>query len=94
MAVGGSTNAVLHFLAIAHAANVEWTIDDFERVRRKVGVLCDLTPSDKYVAKLNHTKWHAQHRGFAVLTKVVTALSRQRTAKPNALSISAFTSSQ
>ena len=45
MAVGGSTNAVLHFLAIAHAADVEWTIDDFERVRRKVPVLCDLKPS-------------------------------------------------
>ena len=50
MAVGGSTNAVLHFLAIAHAADVEWTIDDFERVRRKVGVFCDLKPSGKYVA--------------------------------------------
>jgi dihydroxy-acid dehydratase len=35
MATGGSTNAVLHFLAIAHAAGVKWTIDDFERVRRK-----------------------------------------------------------
>jgi len=50
MAVGGSTNAVLHFLAIAHAADVEWTIDDFERVRRKVPVLCDLKPSGRYVA--------------------------------------------
>ena len=50
MAVGGSTNAVLHFLAIAHAAEVEWTIDDFERVRQKVPVLCDLKPSGKYVA--------------------------------------------
>ena len=50
MAVGGSTNAVLHFLAIAHAADVEWTIDDFERIRKKVGVLCDLKPSGKYVA--------------------------------------------
>jgi dihydroxy-acid dehydratase len=50
MAVGGSTNAVLHFLAIAHAADVEWTIDDFERMRRKVGVFCDLKPSGKYVA--------------------------------------------
>jgi dihydroxy-acid dehydratase len=50
MAVGGSTNAVLHFLAIAHAADVEWTIDDFERVRKKVGVFCDLKPSGKYVA--------------------------------------------
>jgi dihydroxy-acid dehydratase len=50
MAVGGSTNAVLHYLAIAHAAGIEWTIDDFERVRRKVPVLCDLKPSGKYVA--------------------------------------------
>jgi dihydroxy-acid dehydratase len=50
MATGGSTNAVLHFLAIAHAAEVEWTIDDFERVRRKVPVLCDLKPSGQYLA--------------------------------------------
>jgi len=50
MATGGSTNAVLHFLAIASAAEVEWTIDDFERVRLKVPVLCDLKPSGKYVA--------------------------------------------
>ncbi|MGK2899517.1 MAG: dihydroxy-acid dehydratase [Burkholderiaceae bacterium] len=50
MATGGSTNAVLHFLAIAHAAQVEWTIDDFERVRQKVPVLCDLKPSGKYLA--------------------------------------------
>jgi dihydroxy-acid dehydratase len=50
MATGGSTNAVLHFLAIAHAAGVPWSIDDFERVRRKVPVLCDLKPSGKYLA--------------------------------------------
>jgi dihydroxy-acid dehydratase len=50
MATGGSTNAVLHYLAIAAAAEVEWTIDDFERVRQKVPVLCDLKPSGKYVA--------------------------------------------
>ncbi len=50
MAVGGSTNAVLHYLAIAHSAGVPWTIDDFERVRRKVPVLADLKPSGKYVA--------------------------------------------
>ena len=49
MATGGSTNAVLHYLAIASAAEIEWTIDDFERVRRKVPVLCDLKPSGKYV---------------------------------------------
>ena len=50
MATGGSTNAVLHYLAIARAAGVRWTIDDFERVRRKVPVLCDLKPSGRYVA--------------------------------------------
>ena len=50
MATGGSTNAVLHFLAIAHAAEVEWTIDDFERIRVKTPVLCDLKPSGKYLA--------------------------------------------
>jgi dihydroxy-acid dehydratase len=50
MATGGSTNAVLHFLAIAHAAGVEWTIEDFERVRLRTPVLCDLKPSGKYLA--------------------------------------------
>ena len=49
MATGGSTNAVLHFLAIAHAAEVPWTIDDFERIRRRVPVFCDLKPSGRYV---------------------------------------------
>ena len=50
MATGGSTNAVLHFLAIAHTAGVEWTIDDFERMRKKIPVICDLKPSGKYLA--------------------------------------------
>jgi len=50
MATGGSTNAVLHYLAIAHAAGVEWTLDDFEHVRRKVPVICDLKPSGRYMA--------------------------------------------
>src|SRR5512145_1014662 len=50
MATGGSTNAVLHYLAIAAAAGVKWTIDDFERVRRKVPVLCELKPSGRFVA--------------------------------------------
>jgi dihydroxy-acid dehydratase len=50
MATGGSTNGVLHYLAIAHAAGVKWTIDDFERMRKKVPVLCDLKPSGRYVA--------------------------------------------
>ena len=50
MAVGGSTNAVLHFLAIASAAEVDWTIDDFERIRRRVPVIADMKPSGKYLA--------------------------------------------
>ncbi|MBP0030357.1 dihydroxy-acid dehydratase [Roseofilum sp. Guam] len=49
MAVGGSTNAVLHLLAIAHAAGVELTLDDFETIRAKVPVICDLKPSGRYV---------------------------------------------
>ncbi len=50
MAIGGSTNAVLHYLAIAHSAEVEWTIEDFERIRLKVPVICDLRPSGRYMA--------------------------------------------
>ncbi len=50
MATGGSTNAVLHLLAIAHAAKVPWAIDDFERIRQQTPVLCDMKPSGKYVA--------------------------------------------
>ncbi len=50
MATGGSTNGVLHFLAIAHAAGVEFNIDDFETVRKRTPVLCDLKPSGKYLA--------------------------------------------
>jgi dihydroxy-acid dehydratase len=50
MAVGGSTNSVLHLLAIAHAIGVELTIDDFETIRGRVPVLCDLKPSGRYVA--------------------------------------------
>jgi dihydroxy-acid dehydratase len=50
MAVGGSTNAVLHLLAIAHAAEVPLNIDDFETIRQRVPVLCDLKPSGQYVA--------------------------------------------
>jgi dihydroxy-acid dehydratase len=55
MATGGSTNAVLHYLAIASAAEVEWKLDDFERIRQRVPVLCDLKPSGRYVA----TDFHA-----------------------------------
>ncbi len=50
MATGGSTNAVLHYLAICQAAGVEWALDDFERIRRKVPVLCDMKPTGKYMA--------------------------------------------
>jgi dihydroxy-acid dehydratase len=50
MATGGSTNAVLHYLAIAHAAGIDWTIDDFERMRKRVPVICDLKPSGQFVA--------------------------------------------
>ena len=50
MAVGGSTNAVLHLLAIAHAAEVKLALDDFEAIRKRVPVLCDLKPSGRYVA--------------------------------------------
>ncbi len=48
-AIGGSTNAVLHFLAIAHSANIPLTIDDFETIRKRVPVLCDLKPSGKFL---------------------------------------------
>ncbi len=54
MAVGGSTNAVLHLLAIAHAANVELSLDDFETIRARVPVLCDLKPSGRYVTTNLH----------------------------------------
>lgn len=50
MATGGSTNAVLHFLAIAKAASVKWDIEDFERIARRTPVLCDLKPSGRFVA--------------------------------------------
>ena len=49
MAVGGSTNAVLHLLAIAHAAQVDLSLDDFETIRARTPVICDLKPSGRYV---------------------------------------------
>src|SRR5438045_6375159 len=55
MATGGSTNAVLHYLAIASAAGVKWSIDDFERIRRKVPLVCNLKPFGPYVG----TDFHA-----------------------------------
>src|SRR3989442_5443012 len=69
MATGGSTNAVLHYLAIASAAGVRWTIDDFERVRKKVPVLCALKPSSPYVA----TDFHAAGCGSPVLQMLLAA---------------------
>jgi dihydroxy-acid dehydratase len=68
MAVGGSTNAVLHYLAIAHSAGIEWSIDDFERIRRKVPVLCDLKPSGRYVATDLH-----QAGGIPQVLKILLA---------------------
>ena len=50
MAVGGSTNAVLHFLAITSAAEIDWSIDDFERIRKRVPVIADMKPSGTYLA--------------------------------------------
>ena len=49
-ASGGSTNAVLHFLAIAHEAGIPLTVDDFDRISAKTPLLCDLKPGGKYVA--------------------------------------------
>jgi len=49
MAIGGSTNAVLHLLAIAHATGVPLTLDDFGAIRARVPVLCDLKPSGRFV---------------------------------------------
>lgn len=54
MAVGGSTNAVLHLLAIAHSTGVELTLDDFETIRQRVPVLCDLKPSGRFVTTEFH----------------------------------------
>ena len=54
MAVGGSTNAVLHLLAMAHAADVPLAMDDFETIRGRVPVLCDMKPSGRYVATNLH----------------------------------------
>jgi dihydroxy-acid dehydratase len=68
MATGGSTNAVLHYLAIAHTAGVKWSLADFERIRRRTPVLCDLKPSGKYVA----TDFH-QAGGVPQVLKILLA---------------------
>ena len=67
MATGGWTNAVLHLLAIAHSAEVSLTIDDFEEIRERVPVLCDLKPSGKYVT----TDFHAAGGVPGVRTQAV-----------------------
>jgi dihydroxy-acid dehydratase len=68
MAIGGSTNAVLHLLAIARAANVPLALDDFETIRVRVPVLCDLKPSGKYVT----TEFHAAG-GVPLVMKILLA---------------------
>ena len=68
MAVGGSTNAVLHLLAIAHAAQVTLSIDDIETIRARVPVLCDLKPSGQYVATDLH-----QAGGIPQVMKILLA---------------------
>lgn len=68
MALGGSTNAVLHFLAIAHAAEVPFSIDDFETIRKRVPVLCDLKPSGRFVATDLH-----QAGGVIAVLKILLA---------------------
>ncbi len=62
MAVGGSTNAVLHLLAMAHAAEVPLTIDDFETIRQRVPVLCDLKPSGPVRRRPICIGWAASRR--------------------------------
>jgi dihydroxy-acid dehydratase len=61
MALGGSTNAVLHLLAIAHAAGVPLALDDFEAIRRHVPVLCDLKPSGRFVTTDLHAAGGVPH---------------------------------
>ncbi|MGB3536190.1 MAG: dihydroxy-acid dehydratase [Microcoleaceae cyanobacterium] len=66
MAIGGSTNAVLHLLAIAHAAEVKLCLDDIEAIRGKVPVLCDLKPSGRFVT----TEFH-QAGGVPLVMKML-----------------------
>jgi len=68
MAVGGSTNAVLHLLAIAHAAGVPLSLEDFEKIRERVPVLCDLKPSGQYVTTYLH-----QAGGIPQVMKILLA---------------------
>ena len=68
MATGGSTNAVLHLLAIARDARVPLALEDFEKIRKRVPVLCDLKPSGKYVI----TELHAAG-GIPQVMKILLA---------------------
>src|SRR5690606_30862415 len=54
MALGGSTNAMLHLMAMAHAVQVDLAYDDFERIRKRVPHLADLKPSGRYVMQDLH----------------------------------------
>jgi dihydroxy-acid dehydratase len=83
MAIGGSTNAVLHLLAIAHAVDVPLTLDDFETIRARVPVLCDLKPSGKYVT----TDFH-KAGGVPQVMKILLA---HGVLYPNALTITGQT---
>ncbi|MGA9364821.1 MAG: dihydroxy-acid dehydratase [Bacteroidota bacterium] len=83
MAIGGSTNAVLHLLAIAHAVDVPLTLDDFETIRARVPVLCDLKPSGKYVT----TEFHSA----GGVPQVMKILSVHGVLHPDALTITGQT---
>jgi dihydroxy-acid dehydratase len=83
MAIGGSTNAVLHLLAISNAIGVELSLDDFETIREKVPVLCDLKPSGKYVATDLHKA--------GGIPQVMKMLLEQGLLHPDALTITGQT---
>jgi dihydroxy-acid dehydratase len=83
MAIGGSTNAVLHLLAISNAIGVELSLDDFETIRAKVPVLCDLKPSGKYVATDLHKA--------GGIPQVMKMLLEQGLLHPDALTITGET---
>ena len=83
MAIGGSTNAVLHLLAISNAIGVELSLDDFETIRAKVPVLCDLKPSGKYVATDLHKA--------GGIPQVMKMLLEQGLLHPDALTITGQT---
>ena len=55
IALGGSTNAVLHLLAMAHTMGVDLELDDFTRIGKKIPMIADLKPSGKYLICLLYT---------------------------------------